>query len=574
MDINITINNKTIKAQTDLTLLENLLENGISIPTLCQMEGFTPTGACRMCVVEIDGEKKLKTACSTYPSEGMNIKTHSPRVIQARKKIVELLLADHPDDCLYCQRNGNCELQKLASDLHVRERNFPSHNTNKTRDLSGASIIRDPSKCILCGRCVRVCEELQSCTTLEFAHRGNETSIHTAFNQGINISSCINCGQCIMVCPTGALHEKNHLSGIQEALNNPDIKVVAQIDPGLPVSLSKTFNFKSGKDLSGLVIAALKKIGFDQVFDTSFATDLRLMEEAHLLKERLDNNAPGPMFSSDCPAWIKYAEQFTPEFLPQISSLKSPQQMLGTLLNRYWSKTQGLKPEEVYSVSIAPCTARKFEAQRDEMTYKGVSAVDAVLTTREFIEFLKINGIDILQMEDEQPDEPFSSRSSAAKITAVSGGGTEALVRMLYYLYENDNIDNFKIKQLRGFKNRKEYSIKMGNRNVNFAAVSGQRETKLLLDEIKNGRQDLDYVEAMACINGCICGGGQPIGNEDKYSKLRYKTLYDMDSKESIKESYKNPGVQRLYDALKANPGDEKLQDLFRTEYNKREVYL
>ncbi|MCF8328579.1 MAG: 4Fe-4S binding protein, partial [Bacteroidales bacterium] len=493
---------------------------------------------------------------------------------QARKKIVELLLADHPDDCLYCQRNGNCELQKLAADLHIRERNFPSHNTNKKRDLSGASIIRDPSKCILCGRCVRVCEEVQACTTVEFAHRGNETSIHTAFNQGINISNCINCGQCIMVCPTGALHEKNHLSGIQEALNNPDIKVVAQIDPGLPVSLSKTFNFKSGKDLSAMVIAALKKIGFDKVFDTSFATDIRIMEEAYLLKQKLDNNISGPMFSSDCPAWIKYAEQFAPEFLPQISPLKSPQQILGTLLNRHWSKKQDLKPDEVYSVSIAPCTARKFEAQRDEMTYKGISAVDAVLTTREFIEFLKINGIDILQMEDEAPDEPFSSRSSAAKITAVSGGGTEALVRMLYYLYENDNIDNFRIKQLRGFKNRKEYTAKMGKRSINFAAVSSQKEAKLLLDELRNGRNDLDYVEVMSCENGCICGGGQPIGNEDKYSKLRYKTLYDMDSKESIKESYKNPGLQKLYDSLQTKPGDEQNKALFHTDFTKRDVYL
>ncbi len=574
MEINIKVNNNPISAETDRTILQTLKDNGITIPTICQMPGFTPTGACRMCVVEIDGVKTLKTACSTFPVDGMNIRTHSPRVIQARKKITELLLADHPDDCLYCQRNGNCELQKLAEELHVRERTFPAHSSNKKRDLSGASIMRDPSKCILCGRCVRICEEVQGCNTLEFANRGNSTSIHTTFNQGINVSSCINCGQCIMVCPTGALHEKNHLAGIQDALNNPHKKVVAQIDPGLTVSLSQTYDFKSGKDLNGLVVAALKKTGFDMVFDTAFATDLRLMEEAAILKQRLESGEKLPMFSSDCPAWIKYAEQFNPELLPFISPVKSPQQIIGTLLNRYWSQQHDLNPDDIYSVSIAPCTARKFEAQRDEMTFKGVSAVDAVMTTREFVEFLKLNGIDMLQLDEEEPDAPFNSRSSAAKITAVGGGGTEALVRMLHYMYEKDNIDNFKIKQLRGLKSRKEYTAKIGKQNINFIAVSGQHEAAALLDEIKQGRNDVQYVEVMACTYGCIGGGGQPIISDEKYLKLRYKTLYDMDSKESIKESYKNPALIRLYNELLKEPLSEKSREFLYTKFTERKVYL
>ncbi|MFO8086534.1 MAG: [FeFe] hydrogenase, group A [Bacteroidales bacterium] len=574
MEVNITINNNTIKAQSDRTILQTLQDEGIQIPTLCQLDGFSPTGACRMCVVEVEGEKSLKTACSNYPLEGMKIQTHSPRVIQARKKIIELLLADHPDDCLYCQRNGNCELQKLAEQLHVRERTFPPLSNRKKRDLSGASIIRDPSKCILCGRCVRVCEEVQACNTLEFAGRGESTSIQTTFNQGINTSSCINCGQCIMVCPTGALHEKNHLAGIQAALNDPNKKVIAQIDPGLTVSLSMTFDFKSGKDLIGLIVSALKKTGFDMVFDTSFATDLRIMEEATVLKNRLAQKKQLPMISSDCPAWIKYAEQFAPDFLDHLSPCMSPQQIMGTLINRYWADKQDIQPENVYSVSITPCTARKFEAQRKEMTYKGNSGVDAVLTTREFIEFLNLNGIDILQLNEEQADEPFNSRSSAAKITAVSGGSTEALLRTLYYLYEQDNIGNFRIKQLRGFKNRKEYTAKIGAHSINFVTVSGQGEAKKLLDEIRNGRSDIDYIEVMACPKGCIGGGGQPIGTDEKYLKLRYKTLYDMDSKESIKESYKNPGLQNLYKDYLSGAGSKQARELFYTTYSKRDIFL
>ncbi|MFO8053890.1 MAG: [Fe-Fe] hydrogenase large subunit C-terminal domain-containing protein [Bacteroidales bacterium] len=574
MEVHITVNNNPIKAETDQAILLALHNNGIRIPTLCQLDGFTSTGACRMCVVEIKGEGKLKAACSTYVQEGMDIKTHSPKVIQARKKITELLLASHPDDCLYCQRNGNCELQSLAEELHIRERSFPSRASTKKRDLSGPGIIRDPSKCILCGRCVRICEETQACNTLEFAGRGDQTSIHTPFNQGINLSNCIHCGQCIMGCPTGALHEKSHLAGVLNALNNPEKTTVAQIDPGLTVSLSEIFSFKTGKDLNGLIVAALKKIGFDKVFDTAFATDIRIMEEAKILKDRIDHGSQFPLLSSDCPAWIKYAEQAMPNILEYISPCKSPQQITGTLLNRYWSEQNNIRPEDIYSVSIAPCTARKFEAQREEMSYRGVSAVDAVLTTREFIELINLNGIDMLKLEEEQSDAPFHSRSSAAKITAISGGGTEALIRALYFLYENDNIPSFKIKQLRGLKSHKAYTAIIGKHHINFAAVSGQHEARVLLDKILHKENKLHYIEVMACTHGCIGGGGQPTGSDPGSIKLRYKALYDMDSKESIKESYKNPGLIKLYKSYLQDTGSKKSTSLIYTSYSPRKVYL
>ncbi len=574
MEVTIYVNNSRIQATSDETILKALRRHGITIPTICEMEGFTPTGACRMCVVQIKGEQRLKTACSTLVREGMEVHTHAPGVIRARKKITELLLADHPDDCLYCHRNNNCELQVLADELHVRQRSFPPQASSKRRDLSGASIMRDPSKCILCSRCTRVCEEKQGCNTLEFALRGHKTEIHTAFNQGLNLSNCINCGQCIMVCPTGALHEKSHLAGVQDALNNREKTTVAQIDPALTVSLSGFLNFKTGKDLSSLVVSALKRMGFQYVFDTGFTADLWALEEASILKKRVEQGIQTPLLSSHCPAWVKYAEQTHHSLLEDLSPCKSPQQIMGSLLNRHWSAQKGIHPGSVYSVSLAPCTARKFEAQRDEMTFRGVSAVDAVLTTREFIELVRLNGIDMMQLEESRADQPFSSRSSAAKITGVAGGSTESVIRALYQMVENENFPGFKVKQMRGLKNRKEYTAKIGKHQIRMAAVNGQHEASKVLEEVKKGRSKYDYIEVMACENGCIGGGGQPIGEPQETIKQRYKTLYDMDRTEAIKEPGKNPGLQTLFQKLLKEPGSEKCREFIHTHYTPREVYL
>lgn len=575
MEATITVNNKEIQATTDETILMALRRHGITIPTICEMEGFTPTGACRMCVVSIKGEKNLKTACSTLVRDGMQVDTHSPSVIKARKKITELLLADHPDDCLYCHRNNNCELQQLADELHIRQRSFPPQASAKRRDLSGASIMRDPSKCILCSRCVRVCEEKQGNSTLGFALRGHETEIHTAFNQGLNLSNCINCGQCIMVCPTGALHEKSHLAGVQDALNNPEKTTVAQIDPALTVSLSHFLNFKSGKDLTNLVVSTLKRMGFQYVFDTGFAGDLWAMEEASILKSRIEQGIQAPMLSSSCPAWVKYAEQTHHQILENLSPCKSPQQIMGSLLNRYWSEQKGIHPASIYSVSLAPCTARKFEAQRDEMTFRGVSAVDAVLTTREFIELIRLNGIDMTRLEESRAHNPFNSRSTASRISSVAGGSTEAVVRALYHMMEKESFPGFKIKQMRGLKSRKEYTAKIGSHEIKLVAVNGQHEANKLLEEVKKGRNTFHYIEVMACENGCIGGGGQPIiDDQQEHIKQRYKIIYDMDRTEAIKEPGKNPGLQGLFEKLLKEPGSKKCRELIHTHYYPREVYL
>ncbi|MDD3861030.1 MAG: [Fe-Fe] hydrogenase large subunit C-terminal domain-containing protein, partial [Bacteroidales bacterium] len=422
MSFLIEINNKQIEARKGETILDVLKRNGIKVPTLCHIKDMFPTGSCRMCVVENLKTNKLVTSCSTPVEEGMKILTHSPRVVDSRKTIVELLLSNHPDDCLYCVRNKNCELQDLAEELHVRERRIKGLKNNNHIDRSSASIVRDPDKCILCGRCVRVCEEVMGVSCIDFINRGSKTVIGTTFNQGLNTSSCVNCGQCIMVCPTGALSEKSHFPELLSMLSNPEKTVVVQYAPAISVSLAEEFKMCAGKDINGIMNAALRKVGFKYVFDTTFTADLTIMEEASELVERVKTGGVLPMITSCCPGWIKFAEEFYPEMIPNLSSCKSPQQMMGAVIKTYWSEKIGIKPENIYSVSVMPCTAKKFEAQREEMTNKGITDVDAVLTTRELGQLIRMFGIDMNNIAPETTDSPLGYRSSAGKLFAATGG--------------------------------------------------------------------------------------------------------------------------------------------------------
>ena len=382
MIVNIEVNNKIIKAKKGETIRSALMAHGINIPSLCAMKDFTPTGACRMCVVEVEGKDGLVTSCSHPVEEWMKISTHSPRVVRARKSIVELLLSNHPDDCLYCIRNGSCELQDLAEELNVRERRIIGKKNKYRLDHSSPAIVRDPAKCILCGRCVRVCSEVQSVHAIEFINRGNKTFIGTSYNKDLNFSSCILCGQCIMVCPTAALYEKDNLAELEEALNNPARKVIAQIDPSVSVTIAEEFGIKPGKDIHGLVVAALRKIGFDLIFDTAFGADLSVIEMTKELIHNKDIDKKTPVFAGLCPGWVKYVEQFWPDYNVKLSPLKSPQQLLGSIIKNHYADISGIPSETIYSVAISPCTARKFEAQREDMTSKGISDIDNVLTTR------------------------------------------------------------------------------------------------------------------------------------------------------------------------------------------------
>ena len=389
MNFDIDVNNRVIQVRRGETILSALNRNGINVPTLCSLKGLSPTGACRVCVVEVEGFENLVTSCSYPVKEGMKIRTHSPRVVKARKTLVELLLSNHPDDCLYCERNGYCELQDLSVELNIRERRISGRKSRHRLDLSSPSIMRDPAKCILCGRCVRTCDEIQSVSTLEFINRGSKTLVGTSMNRDLNFSSCIACGQCVMVCPTGALHEHSNLDEMQDALNNKTQKVVIQYGPSISVSLAEEFGIKAGKDINGLLVAALRKIGFDFIFDSTFAADLAIMETAAELQQRIETNENLPMISSCCPAWVKFVEQFYPDLLPLLSSTKSPQQLMGTIIKTYFASKQGLNPNEIFSVAVMPCLAKKFEAQRVEMTSKGLSDVDLVLSTRELARLIR-----------------------------------------------------------------------------------------------------------------------------------------------------------------------------------------
>ncbi len=572
MDFTININNKAFEASKGETILEVMNRNGIKVPTLCHIKDAFPTGACRMCVVEDQKTGKLITSCSFPAEPSMNILTHSSRVVESRKTIIELLLSNHPDDCLYCVRNKNCELQNLSEELHVTERRIRGKKNKVNLDLSSASIVRDPEKCILCGRCVYTCEEVMGVACIDFINRGNKSIIGTAFHQGLNTSSCINCGQCIMVCPTGALTEKNHFAQIQEALSNPNKRVVVQYAPSITVSLAEELGMEPGIDINGILNAALRKVGFDNIFDSSFSADLTIMEESAELIHRIQNGGTLPMITSCCPGWVKYAEEFVPEFIPNLSSCKSPQQMMGSIIKSYFAEKENLKPEEIYSVSIMPCTAKKFEAQREEMTREGISDVDAVLTTRELAKFLKLFGVDMFNIKPELVDSPLGFRSSAGKLFGASGGVMEAAIRTAYHSITGKEMVDFQVTAVRGFEGRKETRLNIEGLELGVAVVNGMANAKLLLDEIKAGKNDVHFIEIMACPGGCIGGGGQHIGTSEEQLKARMKALYRIDETERIKVSHKNPEIIELYKEFLGKPLGHRSHDLLHTHYHQREV--
>ena len=393
--ITLEINGRSAEAEPGEMLLAVLRRAGINVPTLCRLEGLPPTGACRMCVVEVEGQRGLVPSCAFPVAPGMKVSTHSPRAVQARRTIVELLLANHPDDCLYCVRNQDCELQQLAAELGVRHRRFAGQRIRQTVDGSSPSIVRDPAKCILCGKCVRVCEEVQGVAAIDFIGRGSKTTVGTVFNEGLNVSSCVNCGQCIVVCPTGALTEQSHVKEVLTALTDPKKFVVVQHAPAVSVTLGEEFGLPAGTDVIGKMTAALRRLGFDRVFDTGFAADLTIMEEASELVQRVKTGGRLPMMTSCSPGWIKYVETCYPDLIDHLSTCKSPQQMMGAIIKGYFAEKQGIDPAKIYSVSIMPCTAKKFEAGRPEMAREGLADVDAVLTTRELAKIIRMRGLDL-----------------------------------------------------------------------------------------------------------------------------------------------------------------------------------
>lgn len=569
MSFEININNTQVEVHEGETLLNVMRKNGIKIPTLCYMAGFTPSGACRLCVVEVEGKRDLITSC-TYPvEEGMVVKTNSSRVIKARKSLVEMLLANHPDDCLYCERNGNCELQWLAEELNVKERKYFSRKNTDKRDHSSPSVYRDPAKCILCNRCVRVCEEVQLVTAIEFVYRGNKTKVNSAFNKGLNVSSCINCGQCIMVCPTGALVDISHIERVQAILDNPGKETVAMLSPAFVASIAEQAGIKNTDNPAGLITAALYKIGFKKVYDMSVASDLNIVLEASILKERMEKNHSTPLLSSCCPAWIKYAEEFTPDILPDISEAKSPQQLMGRIVKYHLHKET--ESDKLYTVGFMPCVANKYEASREENTLKGISETDAVITVREFLRMLRSSGISLSRMEAENPLPPLENNSRAGFQMAYSGGKAEAVAMQLNLLLNGKNPSGFKFIPPKNPGSKREVKVKIGKHEFGFAWVSGIMEAQNYLDQLKHDqRTDIHYVEVMACAGGCVGGGGQPVSyfNAREKAKLRKKTSQELEKLSANTIAGQNNDLATYLSANEEKAGSKS----FHTNFHQRNV--
>jgi NADH-quinone oxidoreductase subunit G/NADP-reducing hydrogenase subunit HndD len=573
--IKIEVNGRTVDAQDGETLLTAVRRAGITIPTLCHYDGLPPSGACRMCVVDVEGQRGLVPSCAYPVASGMKVRTHSSRAVDARKTLVELLLANHPDDCLYCSRSGDCELQALAEQLGVRRRRYFGGRTPARLDVASPAIVREPAKCILCGKCVRVCEEIQTVGALDFIGRGSRARVGTAFDEGPNISSCVNCGQCVAVCPTGALNEHSALEEVMAALSDPDRFVVVQHAPAVSVSLAEEFGAKPGSDVDGVLAAALRRLGFRRVFDTAFSADLTVMEEASELVQRLTTaDAPIPMMTSCSPGWIKFVEQFYPDMIPHLSTCKSPQQMLGAVIKSFFADREKIDPSRIFSVAVMPCTAKKFEAGRPEMGRNGRPDIDAVLTTRELAELIRMHGLDLNALPPEAPDTPFGERTAAGKIFGASGGVAEASLRTAHFLLTGEPAAPARIQPLRGLDGIKEYRATIAGREIGVAAVSGLGQARALVEQIRAGRKDLHLIEVMACPGGCINGGGQPRAASPDAVRARMQALYAIDRDAPLRASHQNPAIHRLYAEFLEKPLSHRSHELLHTEYEARNVVM
>jgi len=572
--IELMINNIKVKAEKGMTILNAAKSVGINIPTLCHMKDLFPTGACRICVVEIDGMRGLTPSCAYPVSEGMIVQTNSPRVRRARKTIVELLVENHPQDCLICVRNKNCELQDLSEKYALREHRFLGEKKAHAIDISSASMERDPAKCILCGRCVRTCNEIQKIGAIDFTNRGFRSNVTTPFNKGLNVSECILCGQCILACPTAALREKSHSKEVINALNDKNKYCIVQIAPAVRASLGEEFNLPVGTNVTGQIVTGLRRIGFKKVFDTNFSADLTIMEESAELIDRIQNGGTLPMFTSCCPGWVKFAEQNYPEILKNVSTCKSPHEMEGAVMKTYYAQKMGLNPNNIFVVSIMPCTVKKYESDRLELSEEKNPDVDAVLTVRELVRMFNMAGIDFNDLPEDAFDNPLGESTGAAAIFGTSGGVMEAALRTAYFKMTDENLPNLELNDLRGMSGIKEASINIRGKTINVAVVNGIGNVREICEDIINGISKYHFIEVMACPGGCINGGGQPIHQKPEKIKKRVEVLYNIDVKAKIRMSHENEVVMKLYDEFFEEPNSHKAHEILHTNYIDRKSIL
>ncbi|MBN1411267.1 MAG: iron hydrogenase small subunit [Spirochaetales bacterium] len=574
--IPIKVNGKEYRVKSGQTVMHALDGLGYKIPRLCYHPKLSIEGACRVCIVEIKGLKNYAASCSYPVSANMEITTNSRELRQARRDIVELILDNHPQDCHTCDRDGICELQRLAYAMGIRKRYFEGERKQYAIDTSSASVVRDPNKCVLCGRCVRLCSEIQKVNALGYAHRGFKTVVMPAFNKPFSESVCTTCGQCINVCPTAAFVEKNNTRELFEMLDDPDTVKIAQVAPSVRAAIGESFNLEPGHAMHSEIVASLKKLGFDYVFDTQFSADLTIMEEASEFLERLEGNGPLPMITSCSSAWMKYVEQFYPEFIPNISSCKSPMSMMGTLVKTYFAEKLKVKPANILSAAFMCCTAKKYEAARPELAVNGSRSVDIVLTTRELAWMIKSAGIDFLNAKGEDFDAPLGLSSGAGTIFGATGGVMEAAIRTAYFLYSGETLLDIELNELRGLKGIKESRIKIHDKEIRVAVAHGLGNSSDLLETVKKDPGRYHFIEIMGCPGGCIGGGGQPYAtansiplDEDCLLK-RAEALYGLDRKKTIRRSHDNPDIQRIYKEYLGRPLSKLSHQLLHTHYKEK----
>ncbi|MCI8444316.1 MAG: 4Fe-4S binding protein [Clostridia bacterium] len=576
--ISLKIDGQKVEVEKGTTILQAARQAGIDIPTLCFLKDINEVGDCRMCIVEVEGKNGFATSCIQKVEQGMVVHTHTPNVLEARRMILDLILSNHAKDCLTCTRSGNCELQSLATKFNVTQIEFEGERINHKIDDLSPSIVRDFNKCILCRRCIAVCKNVQEIGAIDCINRGFDSCISTVGNKSLKDVNCTNCGQCIQACPTGALHEKETIDEVWMKLKDPETYVIAQTAPAVRVALGEEFDMEIGTNVTGKMVTALKRLGFDKVFDTNTGADFTIMEEANELIERLTQNETLPMITSCSPGWIKYIEMNDPEMLPHLSTCKSPHQMFGALLKTYFAKKEGIDPEKIYVVSVMPCIAKKFESKRSEMKNNGFSDVDNVITTRELSRMIKQANIEFTKLQDSVFDDPMGEATGAAAIFGTTGGVMEAALRTAQDRLTGKELEKINFEQVRGAEGIKKATIEIGGKNIKVVAASGLANAKKILEEIKSGKADYQFVEIMACPGGCVMGGGQPIKNskirsEVDVRKLRAEALYRIDEKSIIRKSHENPIIQKIYQEYLEKPGSYRAHKLLHTHYQAREKY-
>lgn len=568
--VTLTIDGRPVQAEAGSSILQAAQQAGVHIPTLCYHPDLTVRAVCRICVVEVKNARTLQAACSYPVNEGLVVTTNSPRIRAARKVNLELLLSNHPFDCPTCVRNQNCELRALANEYNITQVRFQGERKEHLIDSSSYSVVRDPNKCILCRRCVDVCNSVQAVGAIGPVHRGFDTVVAPAYDAELAEVACAMCGQCINHCPVGALYEKDAISDVWEALADPTKHVAVQVAPAVRVALGEEFGMEPGQIVTGKLAAALRRLGFDVVFDTNFSADLTIMEEGYELIDRIQNGGVLPQITSCSPGWIKYIEHFFPDLLPNLSTCKSPQQMMGALIKSYYAEKSGVDPANIVSVSVMPCTAKKFECERPEMTDSGFKDVDHVLTTRELAKMIREAGIEFNALPDEGFDSPLGAGTGAAVIFGTTGGVMEAALRTAYEVLTGKELKKLDFEAVRGMEGIKQATVAVGDLPVKVAVAHGLSNAKALMEKVKAGEADYHFIEIMCCPGGCIGGGGQPVPTNSEIRKKRAEAIYREDRGLPLRKSHENPEVQEVYREFLVKPLGEKSHHLLHTHYTPR----